>query len=50
MAEAERQFVRVLDGGCASPVPAYARVQGGELLFTGLYYLEEEKCIYGSNL
>ena len=42
MAEAERQFVRVLDGGCTSPVAAYARVQGNELLLTGLYYLEEE--------
>lgn len=37
---AERQFVRVLDGGCTSPVAAHAQIRGGELKLTGLYYEE----------
>ena len=40
-AAAERQFVQALDGGCTSPVAAYARGSGNELLLTGLYYREE---------
>ncbi|SCH11611.1 Porphobilinogen deaminase [uncultured Ruminococcus sp.] len=38
---AERSFVRALDGGCSSPVAAYAEVHGEELALTGLYYHEE---------
>ena len=34
---AERAFVRVLDGGCSSPVAAYAVVEGQRLTLTGLY-------------
>lgn len=34
---AERAFVRALDGGCTSPVAAYAKVRGSELMLTGLY-------------
>ena len=34
---AERAFVRVLDGGCSSPVAAYAVVEGQQLTLTGLY-------------
>lgn len=41
-AAAERQFVRTLDGGCTSPIAAYAQVCGQELMLTGLYYEEEE--------
>lgn len=37
---AERAFVRTLDGGCSSPVAAYARLEGETLLLTGLYYDE----------
>lgn len=37
-ATAERAFVRRLDGGCSSPIAAYASVQGTELTLTGLYY------------
>ena len=40
-AAAERAFVRYLNGGCSSPVAAYARVQGEKILLTGLYYEEE---------
>ena len=35
---AERAFVRQLDGGCASPVCAHARVGGGRLTLRGLYW------------
>lgn len=33
----ERAFVRTLDGGCSSPVAAYATVKGGQLNLRGLY-------------
>lgn len=39
---AERGFVRYLNGGCSSPVAAYARVNGYEMELRGLYYKEEE--------
>ena len=38
---AERSFVRVLDGGCSSPIAAHAVLSGGELCLTGLYYSEQ---------
>lgn len=34
-AEAERAFLRELDGGCSSPVAAYARVNGERLILYG---------------
>lgn len=34
-AEAERAFLRELDGGCSSPVAAYARVKGQQLILEG---------------
>lgn len=34
---AERSFVEALDGGCSSPVAAYARVVGGSVVLEGLY-------------
>lgn len=39
-AEAERQFIRVLGGGCTSPSAAYAQTAGKELKLMGLYYNE----------
>ena len=33
---AERAFVRTLDGGCSSPIAAYAQIHGTELKLTGL--------------
>jgi len=39
---AERQFVAALDGGCTSPVAAYADINGTELMLTGLYYRESD--------
>lgn len=39
---AERAFVRRLNGGCSSPVAAFACCQGEKLLLRGLYYNEED--------
>lgn len=39
---AERAFVRTLDGGCTSPVAAYARVAGDDMEITGLYVSPDE--------
>lgn len=38
---AERSFVRVLDGGCSSPIAAHAMVKGEEIKLIGLYYNEK---------
>lgn len=40
---AERGFVKRLDGGCTSPVAAYASIDGEKLTLTGLYYSESKK-------
>lgn len=42
IAKAERAFVRCLDGGCSSPVAAYAEVTGDILNLRGLYYREKD--------
>ena len=41
MARVERAFVRALDGGCSSPVAAYARMEDGEVELTGLFARED---------
>ena len=38
---AERQFIRVLGGGCTSPSAAHAEVNGNELRLTGLCWSEK---------
>ena len=43
VAEAERAFVRVLGGGCSSPVAAYGECRGAKLTLKGLYYDEGSK-------
>lgn len=40
-AAAERAFVACLNGGCTSPVAAYARIEQGCIRLLGLYYDEE---------
>ena len=40
---AERAYVRYLNGGCSSPVAAYAEIEGDEIFIRGLYYSEEKK-------
>lgn len=42
IALAERSFVRALDGGCSSPVAAYAVISGDEITIKG-YYVDEEE-------
>lgn len=42
---AERSFVRELDGGCSSPVAAYAVTSGTKLTLTGLYVSPDETII-----
>ena len=39
---AERAFVKLLDGGCSSPVAAHAEISGDEIYLRGLYYNEED--------
>lgn len=41
-AKAERAFVRQLNGGCTSPVAAYAQTADEKLTLTGLYVSEDE--------
>ena len=41
-ARAERAFVRALDGGCSSPVAAYAVTEGETLTLTGFYVSPDE--------
>lgn len=45
-ARSERAFVRELDGGCSSPIGAYAEIHGERMLLTGLYYEENDSGIY----
>lgn len=42
---AERAFVRELDGGCTSPVAAYAQVEKDNIQITGLYVSPDETVI-----
>ena len=37
---AEREFVRTLNGGCSSPIAAYAEISGSEIHLSGLYFDE----------
>jgi len=38
----ERAFVRALDGGCSSPIAAFAQAEDDEVRLIGLYYMEDE--------
>ena len=42
IAMAERSFVTELDGGCSSPVAAFAEIQDGNITLTGFYVDEFE--------
>ncbi|MFV0517806.1 MAG: hydroxymethylbilane synthase [Aminipila sp.] len=42
-AKTERAFVTYLDGGCSSPIGAFAQVSGEDILIYGLYYDEVTK-------
>lgn len=39
---AERAFVKLLDGGCSSPVASHAEILGDEIYLRGLYYNEKD--------
>lgn len=43
---AERAFVRTLDGGCSSPVAAFATVDGDTLTLKGMYVADNETCCF----
>lgn len=43
---AERAFVRTLDGGCSSPVAAFATVDGDTLTLKGMYVAPGEICCF----
>jgi len=47
---AERAFVRALDGGCSSPVAAYAVTEGNSLTLTGLYVSPDETVVRKGSL
>lgn len=44
IALAERSFVRALDGGCSSPVAAYATIEGDTITIEGFYVDQEGNC------
>ncbi|MFQ9978711.1 hydroxymethylbilane synthase [Clostridium cadaveris] len=41
IAEAERSFVKELDGGCSAPIAAFATVEENKVKLKGMYYNEE---------
>ena len=43
----ERAFVRTLDGGCSSPVAAYATVEGEGIIIEGIYVDENNRLYRG---
>ena len=44
---AERAFVRALDGGCSSPVAAFAAVERGQMTLTGMNVRGEKASVTG---
>lgn len=49
-ARCERSFVRALDGGCSSPIAAYAEIRGERLVLKGFYADAEEKNVSAGQL
>lgn len=50
---AERTFVREMNGGCSTPIAAYATIQGSEIILKGLHCNEttgesRKECVSGS--
>ena len=45
---AERAFVRALDGGCSSPIAAYAQVDGDAVTVSGMYVDGRDRVWKGS--
>ena len=44
--KAERSFVRTLDGGCSSPVAAYATVSGDTVTLKGMYVTPDQRVFF----
>ena len=44
--KAERAYVRTLDGGCSSPVAAYATVDGEQLTLKGMYVTDANEIYF----
>lgn len=40
--EAERSFMRALNGGCHSPIGAYGELQGEDIYLIGMYQIEDK--------
>lgn len=49
-AKAERAFVTYLDGGCSSPIGAFAEISGEDITIRGLYYNEETQQYFKSKI
>ena len=49
-AMAERAYVRELNGGCSSPIAAYAETEGEKLVLRALYYREEDGAVFKDSL
>ena len=47
-ARSERAFVRTLDGGCSSPVAAYATVAGETITINGIYVDDDNRLFRGA--
>ena len=45
----ERAFVKELNGGCSSPIAAFAKIQDDKITLTGLYVKEEDFEKYGND-
>ncbi len=43
---AERAFIRTLDGGCSSPVAAYATLSGDTLTLKGMYVTQQQSLYF----
>jgi len=50
IADAERAFVTTLNGGCSSPIAAYAKYEGKLIVLCGMYVNEESNRIYKGSL
>ena len=46
-ARAERSFVRTLDGGCSSPIAAFAVLEGETITLTGMGFGGEKSTLTG---
>lgn len=49
-ANAERAFVKALNGGCTSPVAAHAKIRGSRCELTGLYFRESDEQVFLQNI